>query len=189
MTQMRIRMRKLSLKTREKITTLPRKEVKREARREEKAEKAAVLEKSIEKELLVRLQNGLYPGDICNANFEAYKKVIDMVEKSQAVEEEDEMIEEEEAGPEYVEFEEEDDIEDFGAFAVHESQGNGSDDENDGSAEDDETEALNQRKAKRKMTLASKKLEKDTLDSKSKKAKVLIEVEHDDAVERQRAVL
>jgi len=46
----------------------------------------------------------------------------------------------------------------------------------DGSAEDEETEALNQRKAKRKMTLASKKLEKDTLDSKSKKAKVLIEV-------------
>jgi len=32
---------------REKITTLPRKEVKREARREEKAEKAAVLEKVI----------------------------------------------------------------------------------------------------------------------------------------------
>jgi hypothetical protein len=43
---------------------------------------------------LVRLQNGLYQtgGDICNANFEAYKKVIDMVEKSQAVEEEDEMV-------------------------------------------------------------------------------------------------
>lgn len=46
----------------------------------------------------------------------------------------------------------------------------------DGSAEDDETEALNQRKAKRKMTLASKKLEKDALDTKSKKTKVLIEV-------------
>jgi len=46
----------------------------------------------------------------------------------------------------------------------------------DGSTEDEETEALNQRKAKRKMTLASKKLEKDALDSKSKKARVLIEV-------------
>jgi protein MAK16 len=44
----------------------------------------------------------------------------------------------------------------------------------DGSAEDEETEALNQRKAKRKMTLASKKLEKD--DSKSKKKRVLVEV-------------
>jgi len=45
-----------------------------------------------------------------------------------------------------------------------------------GSSEDEETEARNQRKAKRKMTLASKKLEKDALDSKSKKTKVLIEV-------------
>ncbi|MCH86350.1 MAK16-like protein [Trifolium medium] len=57
----------------------------------------------------------------------------------------------------------------------------------DGSAEDEETEALNQRKAKRKMTLDSKKLEKD--DSKSKKKRVLVEVEHDGADERQTAVL
>jgi len=42
---------------------------------------------------LVRLQNGLYQtGDICNANFEAYEKIINMVEKSQAVEEENEMV-------------------------------------------------------------------------------------------------
>lgn len=45
-----------------------------------------------------------------------------------------------------------------------------------GSTEDEDTEALDQRKAKRKMTLASKKLEKVALDSKSKKAKVLVEV-------------
>jgi hypothetical protein len=40
---------------------------------------------------------------------------------------------EQETEKEYVEgyeFEEEDDIEDFGAFAIHESQGNDSDDEN-----------------------------------------------------------
>ncbi|KAK2380812.1 Protein MAK16 A [Trifolium repens] len=186
MTQMRIRMRKLALKTREKITTLPRKEVKREARREQKAEKAAVLEKAIETELVERLKNGLYnQDDIHNYPFEAFKKIVDL-ENCQPAEEEEEL----ETEKEYVEgyeFEEEDDIEDFGAFAIHESQGNDSDDENDGSAEDEETEALNQRKAKRKMTLASKKLEKD--DSKSKKKRVLVEVEHDGADERQRAVV
>ncbi|CAI8617410.1 unnamed protein product [Vicia faba] len=190
MTQMRIRMRKLALKTREKITTLPRKEVKREARREEKAEKAAVLEKSIEKELLTRLKEGLYKqDDIINYPFEEYDKIIEM-EKRQPAEEEDEMEEEIEyvEGP-YDELEEEDDIEDFGAYAIDESQGNDSDDENDGSAEDEETKARDQRKAKRKSTLASKKLEKDGLDPKSKKTRVLVEVERDDAGERQRAVL
>ncbi|XP_058756239.1 uncharacterized protein LOC131629469 [Vicia villosa] len=190
MTQMRIRMRKLALKTREKITTLPRKEVKREARREEKAEKAAVLEKSIEKELLTRLKEGLYKqDDIINYPFEEYNKIIEM-EKSQPAEEEDEMEEEIEyvEGP-YDELEEEDDIEDFGAYAIDETQGNGSDDENDGSAEDEETKARDERKAKRKSTLASKKLEKDGRDPKSKKTRVLVEVERDDAGERQRAVL
>ncbi|CAL5212807.1 unnamed protein product [Lathyrus oleraceus] len=190
MTQMRIRMRKLALKTREKITTLPRKEVKREARREEKAEKAAVLEKSIEKELLARLKEGLYKqDDIINYPFEEYNKIIEM-EKSQPAEEEDEMEEEiEYVEGAYDELEEEDDIEDFGAYAIDESQGNGSDDELDGSAEDEETRARDQRKAKRKSTLASKKLEKDGLDPKSKKTRVLVEVEHDDADERQRAIL
>ncbi|KAI5387736.1 uncharacterized protein LOC127104263 [Lathyrus oleraceus] len=190
MTQMRIRMRKLALKTREKITTLPRKEVKREARREEKAEKAAVLEKSIEKELLARLKEGLYKqDDIINYPFEEYNKIIEM-EKSQPAEEEDEMEEEiEYVEGAYDELEEEDDIEDFGAYAIDESQGNGSDDELDGSAEDEETKARDQRKAKRKSTLASKKLEKDGLDPKSKKTRVLVEVEHDDADERQRAIL
>lgn len=46
----------------------------------------------------------------------------------------------------------------------------------DGSAEDEETKARDQRKAKRKSTLASKKLEKDGLDPKSKKTRVLVEV-------------
>ncbi|GAU27786.1 hypothetical protein TSUD_113650 [Trifolium subterraneum] len=214
MTQMRIRMRKLALKTREKITTLPRKEIKREARREEKAEKAAVLDKSIENELVERHKKGLYQqekepekalvpeklieteileriqkgvGHIFNYHVDAFNNVLDM-EKLQPADEEDE----EEAEIEYVEgydeLEEEDDIEDFGAFSIHESQGNGTDDENDGSSEDEETKALNQRKAKRKSTLASKKHENDDLDSKSKKTRVLVEVECDDAGERQRLV-
>ncbi|KAK2425420.1 protein MAK16 protein B [Trifolium repens] len=213
MTQMRIRMRKLALKTREKITTLPRKEIKREARREQKAEKAAVLEKSIENELVERHKKGLYQqkedekapvvekliekeilerirkgvGDIYNYPVDAYNNVLDM-ENLQPADEEDEEEEEIEYVEGYNELEEEDDIEDFGAFSIHESQGNGTDDENDGSSEDEETKALNQRKAKRKSTLASKKLEKDDLDSKSKKTRVLVEVECDDAGERQRLV-
>ncbi|RZC63234.1 hypothetical protein C5167_024970 [Papaver somniferum] len=60
MTQMRIRMRKLVLKTREKVMTMPRKEGKREKRREEKALHAAQVEKGIEKELLERRKAGLY---------------------------------------------------------------------------------------------------------------------------------
>ncbi|GMN56201.1 hypothetical protein TIFTF001_025318 [Ficus carica] len=79
MTQMRIRMRKLALKTREKIMSTPRKEIKREARREEKAEKAALLDKSIEKELVERLRKGLYP-DIYNYPEKEYNKVLEMEE-------------------------------------------------------------------------------------------------------------
>lgn len=46
-----------------------------------------------------------------------------------------------------------------------------------GSSEDEELEAVDRRRAKRKMTLASKKHEKEALDSKSKKkGKVLVEV-------------
>ncbi|KAK2371550.1 protein MAK16 protein B [Trifolium repens] len=213
MTQMRIRMRKLALKTREKITTLPRKEIKREARREKKAEKAAVLDKSIENELVERHKKGLYQqkedekapvvekliekeilerirkgvGDIYNYPVDAYNNVLDM-ENLQPADEEDEEEEEIEYVEGYNELEEEDDIEDFGAFSIHESQGSGTDDENDGSSEDEETKALNQRKAKGKSTLASKKLEKDDLDSKSKKTRVLVEVECDDADQRQRLV-
>ncbi|MCH87285.1 MAK16-like protein, partial [Trifolium medium] len=114
----------------EKITTLPRKEVKREARREQKAEKAAVINKAIEQELVERLKNGLYQeNDIVNYPFEAYKKVVDLENRQPAEEEEELEIEKEYV--EGYEFEEEDDIEDFGAFAIHESLGNDSDDENE----------------------------------------------------------
>ncbi|MCL7049975.1 hypothetical protein MKW94_018201 [Papaver nudicaule] len=60
LTQMRMRMRKLALKTREKIITMPRKLEKRDHRREKKAETAALIEKQIEKELLVRLKSIVY---------------------------------------------------------------------------------------------------------------------------------
>nr|KYP58779.1 Protein mak16 [Cajanus cajan] len=177
MTQMRIRMRKLALKTREKIMTTPRKEKKREARREEKAEKAALLEKSIEKELLERLQKGVYQqSDIYNYPLEEYNKVLDMEKLKAADEEEDEEEPEIEYVEGYDELEEEEDMEDFGGFATFKSQGDYDDDENDGSADDEEAEPVDQSRAKRKMALASKRVEKKGLDSKSKKPRVIVEV-------------
>lgn len=186
---MRIRMRKLALKTREKIMTTPRKEKKREARREEKAEKAALLEKSIEKELLERLQKGVYQqSDIYNYPLEEYNKVLDMEKLKAADEEEDEEEPEIEYVEGYDELEEEEDMEDFGGFATFKSQGDYDDDENDGSADDEEAEPVDQSRAKRKMALASKRVEKKGLDSKSKKPRVIVEVEREDAGERQRVV-
>jgi len=45
-----------------------------------------------------------------------------------------------------------------------------------GSTDDEEEEAIDRSRAKRKMALSSKKLEKNGLDSKSKKTRVLVEV-------------
>ncbi|XP_063937529.1 uncharacterized protein LOC108196281 isoform X3 [Daucus carota subsp. sativus] len=182
MTQMRIRMRKLALKTREKIMTLPRKEIKRESRREEKAEKAAILDKSIEKELLERLEKGVY-GDIYNYPVEKYNKLLDDMEKD-AVEEE----EEQEAEIEYVEgyedLEEEDDMEDFGGLALEQS------DADDGTDEDDElTVSINQ-KRERKDSSVGRKLGKDGPDAKpKKKPRVHVEVERDGTDERLKTVI
>uniref|UniRef100_A0A2P2LCW7 Protein MAK16 homolog n=1 Tax=Rhizophora mucronata TaxID=61149 RepID=A0A2P2LCW7_RHIMU len=91
MTQMRIRMRKLALKTREKIMTTPRKVKKREARREEKAEKAAALDKNIEKELLERLKRGVY-GDICNVPVDNFIRILDGEEQTVTAEDEFEEV-------------------------------------------------------------------------------------------------
>ncbi|KAL2519600.1 MAK16 protein-related [Abeliophyllum distichum] len=182
MTQMRIRMRKLALKTREKIMTTPRKEKKREARREEKAEKAAVLEKSIETELLERLKKGVY-GDIYNYPVDKYNEILDKEVIKDAVSED-----EEEPEIEYVEgyeaLEEEEDMEDFGGLAI-----SNLDDDNVGMDNDDdeETVAVERKRGRKDST---RKLEKEEPVAKSKKkAKVLIEVEHEDTNERQTAVL
>lgn len=189
MTQMRIRMRKLALKTREKIMTVPTKQKKREARREEKAEKAAVLEKSIEKELLERLKKGVY-GDIYNYPVDKYNEILDKeVEKATISEEEEE--EEEEHEIEYVEgyeeLEEEDDMEDFGGLAIKEDYDNDDMNDDDGDDEDDEENASVARKRGRKSS--ARKLDKEEPAAKSKKkGKVHVEVEHEDAFERQAIV-
>ncbi|KAL3636398.1 hypothetical protein CASFOL_020945 [Castilleja foliolosa] len=183
MTQMRIRMRKLALKTREKIMTVPTKEKKREARREEKALKAAVLETSIEKEVLARLQSGLYD-TIYNYPVKAYEKILNQ---------EAEIEEEEEPEIEYVEgyeeLEEEDDIEDFGGFGIKDDDDEDDDDDNNvesGDDDDEENVFVDDRKRGRKGS--GRKLDKNEKPLKSKKVKVHVEVEHEDAIERQTSV-
>ncbi|KAI8528162.1 hypothetical protein RHMOL_Rhmol12G0129600 [Rhododendron molle] len=202
MTQMRIRMRKLALKTRfklpltnsfvysefnlplgkfqfhlgiridkfkwEKIMTTPRKEIKGEARRQEKALKAAPLEIIIEKEILERLKKGVY-GDIYNYPIDAYNSVLD---KGELPASEDEQEEEYEV--EYVEgyedFEEEDDMEDFGGLSIGKSHidvNNGMDDEE----EDEEAVAVDRKRLKR-----DTKHKKDKSATGKKKARVLVEV-------------
>ncbi|PRQ40156.1 putative mak16 protein [Rosa chinensis] len=182
MTQMRIRMRKLALKTREKIMTTPRKEIKREARREEKAEKAAVLDKSIEKELLERLKNGVYGDlhkDIYNYPFDKYQKVLEGEEQNTEREEEEDY---EDGEIEYVEgydeLEEEDDIEDLGGHAMDYSH---ADDDSVGMGV--EPEAGTGKRGRK-----SRKFEKDGAVAKSKKPRVLVEVEYEDGQHRQKAV-
>ncbi|CAM8883681.1 unnamed protein product [Rhodiola kirilowii] len=185
MTQMRMRMRKLALKTREKIMTTPRKEKKREARREEKAEKAAVLERSIENELLERLKKGVY-GDIYNYPVKEFNKVLDMEQQEAASEEEEE--EEEEPVVEYVEgyddLEEEDDMEDFAGLSMK----NADQDDEDMGEEDEETIAIAKKRQRKDSAFAQKKSEKLKSGNKSKKPKILVEVEHADGDLRERAI-
>ncbi|KAH9708662.1 protein MAK16-like [Citrus sinensis] len=158
----------------EKIMTTPRKEKKREARREEKAEKAAVLDKSIEKELLERLKKGVY-GDIYNYPADKYNEILDKEQLAADDIEEDE----EEAEIEFVEgyddLEEEEDIEDFGGLAVNKSSLDDDDvglDDND----DDETVAVEHKRVRRESSLALRKLGNDEGGTKpKKKARVLVE--------------
>lgn len=190
MTQCRIRMRKLELKVREKIMTVPRKEKKREARREEKAEKAAVLDKSIETELLERLKKGVY-GDIYNYPVEAYNNILEMEGlQPTAVEEE-----EEEAEIEYVEgyegLEEEEDMEDFDGFMNDEGlMGN----EEGGMYEDDEEMDPSEQQIPKKLrpSYGSKSQKTDSHYSSKKlnrKGRVIIEVEEEGEPKQKVALL
>lgn len=181
MTQMRIRMRKLALKTREKIMTTPRKEIKRESRREKKAETAAELDKSIEKELLERLNGGLY-GDIHNILPNYFNKILDENEL-QAVSDDDDVVEPEiEYVQGYDDLEEEDDIEDFGGFVIDESLKNN----DDAPGDEEEMDTVDHKRLKIRSESARRKVEEDEPRKSKKKARVLVEVENEDASERQR---
>lgn len=184
MTQYRIRMRKLQLKVREKIMTVPRKVKKREARREEKAERAAVLDKSIEKELLERLQKGVY-GDIYNYPVDAYNNVLEMEGLKPAVEEE----EEEELEIEYVEgYEdllEDEDMEDFGDFGEEENLAD--DGYDDGNEAIEEMDPDRPTKKQRGFSSDTGKVDKADANAKPKrKGRVLVEVEDDEIVDQRK---
>ncbi|XP_065858163.1 uncharacterized protein [Euphorbia lathyris] len=192
MTQMRIRMRKLALKTREKLMTTPRKQIKREARREEKAEKAAMLDKSIEKELLERLKKGLYidNNDIYNiVPTEDYENILDKLAEDQKEEEEEDLEIEYVEG--YDDLEEEDDMEDFDGLGIDEpdafdGDNVGAEDDDD---DDEEMEKVDRKRERRETYLASKKLAKDEAGAKlKKKPRVVVEVENEDASEIQKSV-
>ena len=116
-TQYLIRMRKLQLRVRPKILTVPRKKEKQLKKREAKAEVAAQLDKSIEKELLARLQAGTY-GDIYNFPSRQYNKVLKgeaLTDESKEIEREIE--EEQEEFEEFVEGDEDDSSDEVGAVS------------------------------------------------------------------------
>ncbi|KAJ8773421.1 hypothetical protein K2173_028598 [Erythroxylum novogranatense] len=170
----------------EKIMTTPRKQMKREARREEKAEKAAVLDKSIEKELLERLKSGVY-GDIYNYPVNEYNKILDMEELHANAEDEEEEEPEVEYVEGYDELEEEEDIEDFGNFPLGQAI-KANDDMLD---DDEETYAVDAKDLKR----SGPKLEKDEARKLKRRQRPydiyaihsLHQVEHEDAPGRQKA--
>ncbi|KAG8070601.1 hypothetical protein GUJ93_ZPchr0006g42174 [Zizania palustris] len=170
MTQYRIRMRKLQLKVREKVMTMPRKETQRHIRRMDKAEKAAQLEKNIESELKERLKKGVYGvRDIYNYPFKEFDTILEMEKDDVAP------PEEEEDEVEYVEgddIELMDDMEDMEDFE-------GLPDGHDGDM--DEDDFSDESVAKKPKGSGS-----DSRSNVGRKSKKIIEVERDETNTRQR---
>ena len=99
-----IRRRRLKLNQIEKFEAIKTKFEKREKSREKRAERAANLELSIEKELLNRLKEGVYPKEIYNIDQRQFEKAIaeEEVEQEQEYEVDDDISDyEEESEEEY----------------------------------------------------------------------------------------
>ncbi|QDZ25617.1 MAK16-like protein [Chloropicon primus] len=88
-TQYLIRMKRLALRVRPKLVTVPARKEKVERKREAKAEAASNVDREIEKELLSRLQSGNYQ-DIYNFPAKQYNKVLNQEEEEAEREREEE---------------------------------------------------------------------------------------------------
>lgn len=113
-----IRRRKLKLNQIEKLIPIKKKFEKREKNREKKALVAANLEIAIEKELLNRLKEGVYPKEIYNIDQKKFEEALrehEIEEEKQYEMDEDSDEEESEEEREFVEedIDDIDDIEDF----------------------------------------------------------------------------
>merc|ERR1711939_1293884 len=87
---MLLRSRRLAMQTKAKLVPVKKKTERREMTRELKAETAAQVDLAVEKELLSRLQQGMY-GDIYNFDSEAFENVIKECDgEEEELEEEDE---------------------------------------------------------------------------------------------------
>lgn len=170
--QMLIRMRKLKLRAKPKITTTNTKVDKREKGREAKALQAAQLDRAIENELLERLKQ-VSENEIYNYPEQQYNKVLSREGEAEE--------EEEEEGEEELEDEEEEgDVNDYNIEYVEDFE-----------ESDDEQEIEDAAAAFNLARLGKRKLPTSSSSSKAKKGKgTRVEVEYEDEdedYERERA--
>jgi protein MAK16 len=177
--QMIIRMRKLKLQARPEIVTTSARVEKREAKREAKALKAAVLERSIENELLERLKH-VSEGEIYNYPEREYSTALNKSVKSFEKENGEEEDEELEEGLEEELEEEDEDVEDYNIEYVEGIDGE--DDDEDGVDEAGLLVLYEKAQAARVKRKADKSGGSDNSGgSKRSKAKVEVEYEYEEA--------